>query len=141
MDALHQWAVPRSLHAGTVRSADQWQVGRHSQPFGSSKIALIAPCCAPCTAGCSGHAVIDHFEYDGKLGAEDHATVLARDAVQSAAVLPGGLQGPVLYRGIGLSVAPDSETVSSGWWKAGDGGCGGVGWGWQWDGQLCCLTA
>jgi hypothetical protein len=60
---------------------------------------------------CSGNAVIDHFEYDGSFGAEDHAAVLASHAVQSAAVLPGGLSGPVLFRGIGLSVAPESETV------------------------------
>lgn len=33
---------------------------------------------------------------------------------QSDAVLPGGLAAPVLYRGIGLSVAPGSETVRCG---------------------------
>ena len=55
--------------------------------------------------------MIDHFDYDAKLGAEDHAAVLSGAAVQSAAVLPGGLPAPVLFRGIGLSVSPDSETV------------------------------
>lgn len=71
--------------------------------------------------------MIDHFEYDGKLGAEGHATVLARDAVQSAAVLPGGLQGPVLFRGIGLSVSHESETVSRRpglWWGGASNGTG-----------------
>lgn len=33
---------------------------------------------------------------------------------QSDAVLPGGLAAPVLYCGIGLSVAPGSETVRCG---------------------------
>lgn len=59
----------------------------------------------------SGNAVIDHFAYDGKLGAEDHAAVLASNAVQSAAVLSGALPTPVLFRGIGMSVAADSETA------------------------------
>ncbi|KAL4859312.1 Dolichyl-diphosphooligosaccharide--protein glycosyltransferase subunit [Chlorella vulgaris] len=58
-----------------------------------------------------GHAVIDHFGFDSQLGGEDHAAVLADSVVQSAAVLPGGLQGPVLFRGIALSVPADSETA------------------------------
>lgn len=60
---------------------------------------------------CRGHAVIDHFAYDSQLGAADHAAVLADSAVQSPAVLPGGLPWPVLFRGIALSVPADSETV------------------------------
>jgi hypothetical protein len=56
--------------------------------------------------------VIDHFGFESQLGGEDHAAVLADSVVQSAAVLPGGLQGPVLFRGIALSVPADSETVS-----------------------------
>ncbi|EFN54342.1 hypothetical protein CHLNCDRAFT_8673, partial [Chlorella variabilis] len=58
-----------------------------------------------------GHAVIDHFAYDSQLGAADHAAVLADSAVQSPAVLPGGLPWPVLFRGIALSVPADSETA------------------------------
>lgn len=69
-----------------------------------------APCLPPV---CSGHSVIDHFNYDSHFGAEDHAAVLADGFVQSAAVLPQ-LHAPVLFRGIGLSVAADSETVRAG---------------------------
>lgn len=58
-----------------------------------------------------GNAVIDHFGYDSQLGAEDHAAVLADNTVRSAAVLPEALPTPVLFRGIGLSVAAESETA------------------------------
>ena len=69
--------------------------------------------------------MIDHFGYDAVLGGKDHATVLATAVVQSAAVLPAALPGPVLFRGIGLSVSPESETVSEGRW---DGCCQVAGW-------------
>lgn len=60
----------------------------------------------------SGHAAIDHFGWEESLGAADHAAVLARGATTSPAVLPSPLPGPVLFRGIGMSVSPESETVS-----------------------------
>lgn len=55
--------------------------------------------------------MIDHFAYDSVEGAEDHAAVLADGYVRSAAVLPPSVSGPVLFRGVGLTVAPESETV------------------------------
>ncbi|KAL4458520.1 hypothetical protein ABPG75_013385 [Micractinium tetrahymenae] len=58
-----------------------------------------------------GNAVIDHFGYDSHVGAQDHAAVLADNFVKSAAVLPKALSTPVLFRGIGLSVAAESETA------------------------------
>lgn len=77
----------------------------------------------------SGHAVIDHWGYDGKLGADDHTAVLASALTSSPAVLPGGLSGPVLFRGIGLSVGENSETVREGQQAA------AAGWSEGW----CCL--
>lgn len=59
----------------------------------------------------SGSTVIDHFGYEATLGAADHAAVLAAATTPSRAVLSDPLPGPVLFRGIGLSVSPESETV------------------------------
>eukprot|EP00887_Chlorella_sp_A99_P006356 scaffold3.g6356.t1 len=63
-----------------------------------------------------GTAVIDHFGYEAALGAEDHAAVLAAGATPSAAVLREPLPGPVLFRGIGMSVSPESETAFLALW-------------------------
>lgn len=60
----------------------------------------------------SGNAVIDHFGYEATLGSEDHAAVLAAGTTASRAVLPAPLPGPVLFRGLGMSLSPESETVS-----------------------------
>lgn len=94
----------RALPAGqglAQTSAQEHRVAR----VGAAAAALAGP---PCR---SGNVVIDHFGYDSHLGAQDHAAVLADAAVQSAAVLPKALPTPVLFRGIGLSVAAESETV------------------------------
>ena len=67
----------------------------------------------------AGTAVIDHFSVDAALDAGgDHTAVLAAKAARLPAVF--GAEGPatpVAFRGIGLSVSPESETVRAGAWR------------------------
>lgn len=59
--------------------------------------------------------MIDHWGYDSRLGGEDHAAVLAAAYAPSRALLPDGPPpAPVLFRGVGLSVGENSETVREG---------------------------
>ncbi len=59
----------------------------------------------------SGKAVIDHFEYDSNLSGADHTVVASERFTASKPVLGDDVPAAVLFQGIGLSVAPESETV------------------------------
>lgn len=60
-----------------------------------------------------GSAVIDHFAFASNLG-NDHTVVASSDAIASTAVLDGPLSAPVLFKGVGLTVSPDSTLVLKG---------------------------
>ncbi|KAK9840322.1 hypothetical protein WJX74_007586 [Apatococcus lobatus] len=58
-----------------------------------------------------GRAVIDHFSYALQSLTVDHTVVSGQAALAASAVLGGPIEAPVLFRGIGASVAPESELV------------------------------
>lgn len=59
----------------------------------------------------NGTSVIDHFSFDKKLGASDHATVLSSALAPLSGVFGAATKGPFLYRGVGLSISPESEVA------------------------------
>lgn len=56
----------------------------------------------------SGTAVIDHFHHNAEL-ATDATAVLSSSAAQIPAVFKSGIRGPVIFKGVGLSVSRESE--------------------------------
>jgi oligosaccharyltransferase complex subunit beta len=64
----------------------------------------------------AGMAVIDHFSHDP--ADPSHATVVATNFVDSKAVFGGRSPAPVLYRGIGLSVPPESSLTFPALWAS-----------------------
>ncbi|GAB4821924.1 hypothetical protein N2152v2_008970 [Parachlorella kessleri] len=61
-------------------------------------------------------AVIDHFSFDGQLGAADHTAVLATDILDTRAVFSQPLKAPVLFRGIGMSLPRETELAFLALW-------------------------
>ncbi|KAJ9521237.1 hypothetical protein QJQ45_022972, partial [Haematococcus lacustris] len=57
-----------------------------------------------------GSKVFDHFNHASIDGRADHTLVISTEYTASSAGIP--TQGPILYRGVGCSVAPDSELVA-----------------------------
>jgi oligosaccharyltransferase complex subunit beta len=57
--------------------------------------------------------VIDHFQYAVTDGAKlDHSLIAATDILNSTVVLGSGIKAPVLFKGIGHTVQPNSELVT-----------------------------
>lgn len=57
----------------------------------------------------SSNVVTDHFSFDSKLDSGDHTTIIVPSLAPLPAVFSPQSNGPILYKGIGLSVSPDSE--------------------------------
>ena len=58
----------------------------------------------------TGNVVIDHFNNNDKF-AEDHTAILSSNIAALPAVFSSSAKGPVLFKGVGLSVAPESEVA------------------------------
>jgi len=58
-----------------------------------------------------GTTVIDHFNFDSNLGGTDHTVVRSAPLPHLTGVFSSSTKGPLAYRGVGLSVSPDSEVA------------------------------
>lgn len=58
----------------------------------------------------AGNVVIDHFNFDPEHG-DGHTAVLTSALAALPAVFSPSAKGPILFKGVGLSVAPESEVA------------------------------
>lgn len=58
-----------------------------------------------------GNVVIDHFNFNSRLDGSDHTVITSESLAELPAVFSSGTKGPVLFKGVPLSVSRESEVA------------------------------
>ena len=80
-------------------------------PGASAQLRALAQDLGGVTAAPSGTAVIDHFHFSAPVDDGAHTAVLADALAPLPAVFSAGTTGPVLFRGVALTIPRDSEVA------------------------------